>query len=1108
MKLRDLVVVQILLTFAFPHARVQAEEGAETRTRAIAAIFADEHVRESVLTITTRAAAMSVEDRYQFLAGWVLPNEHHESLRVQVDFTPTQPAPPVDREAFREGRRVISGGKLVSPVLDLVEAASECGKLEELRQQIERFQATSLLDQKNRLAVLSIILLKQQKLEDAFIQIDAFCQLCTQEQPDDEMSRAAEAILFVSSLPFTEVTEVVGPTIDRVVSRHRTNRVRSSWSRQIQSLRSMRPETAGNTASVSTSQWGSFSTISGLTRGAGIPSSKWNLRKGQADNIASHGDDYLFFAIPMRGNFQVECDVSAFSWSETRLMVGGTWVSPNYDYTSYQVGNMRNQQQRRPIEPRLMKGDVKLRYRTEVRDGVATTFTEGRMIHKEPLADNCDPWIALRNGDVQEGTAWNVRITGTPDIPETIPLTPTSSLAGWLPYYGETMHQWQGIPAGGIHGAGDHDVTETAASSQADSLPLIAKDRVTYHEQAIYYQRPMLEDGTIAYEFFYSEGQQTAHPMIDRLCFLMNPEGVRIHWLTDGLCDRTELSPDNETVEAANHRGPNALPLLANAWNRVSVTLRDDTIDILLNDQLVYQRILESTNQRHFGFFYYADQSELNVRNVLWTGQWPRELMAVKDQELAIDHAEFLDENTEHLKAVFEYDFVRDGMDEDRISAVKGTVPEHFRITPEGLLALRTGPGGYQNTTIAPNLEAQGDFDITVEYDDFRTSPTVGGSSSLMLIAGLENAAADECFITRRHMYDPNGTQRQVVQCTTVRRTPEGEKRDYFVTKVMEERSGRLRLARRGSKVYYLSAEGHSPNFRLWGSRDFPTDPIALQGIRLVNQMHQKGESSVLWKSISVRAESFSGAAIDEVDPRIAALNEQRAKLPVSVVYDFTKEPPDPDALYRWMDLRAWDAEQKGLRIQAEGFDSWESAGVSTLHPISGDFDITADVEVISLEKPLADDPTAIFLQLDSSDTLQTQLAAIFELPESGFSDAKAVLRQAQQSGEFSYKAVGLIRAKSVSSLRMARRGKRWITVARMAETGRERIIAESDLNDGPIPRARLLLHTGGANRTSEILLKKFEIHAVEYAPLVKRQGPPEWLLDLFRKASGSSGTQ
>jgi len=34
-----------------------------------------------------------------------------------------------------------------------------------------------------------------------------------------------------------------------------------------------------------------------------------------------------------------------------------------------------------------------------------------------------------------------------------------------------------------------------------------------------------------------------------------------------------------------------------------------------------------------------------------------------------------------------------------------------------------------------------------------------------------------------------------------------------------------------------------------------------------------------------------------------------------------------------------------------------------------------------------------------------------------------------------------------------------------------------------PISRARLLLHTGGVNRQSEILLKTLEIYAAEYSP-------------------------
>jgi len=65
----------------------------------------------------------------------------------------------------------------------------------------------------------------------------------------------------------------------------------------------------------------------------------------------------------------------------------------------------------------------------------------------------------------------------------------------------------------------------------------------------------------------------------------------------------------------------------------------------------------------------------------------------------------------------------------------------------------------------------------------------------------------------------------------------------------------------------------------------------------------------------------------------------------------------------------------------------------------------------------------------------------------------------------------------------MTHRGNQWTTNACNADSGTERIIAQAELSDMPISRARLLLHTGGANRQSEILLKKLENHAAEYSP-------------------------
>jgi hypothetical protein len=136
----------------------------------------------------------------------------------------------------------------------------------------------------------------------------------------------------------------------------------------------------------------------------------------------------------------------------------------------------------------------------------------------------------------------------------------------------------------------------------------------------------MLEDGEIEYEFFYQPDKTMVHPALDRLAFLLQPDGVRIHWLTDAGHDRTGLLPDNVSVEQANRRGPEKLPLKEKDWNRVKLTLAGNRVTLKLNDVEIYQRDLESTNQRTFGLFHYRDETDVRVRKVTYRGNWPRQL--------------------------------------------------------------------------------------------------------------------------------------------------------------------------------------------------------------------------------------------------------------------------------------------------------------------------------------------------------------------------------------------------------------------------------------------------------------------------------------------------
>ncbi len=93
------------------------------------------------------------------------------------------------------------------------------------------------------------------------------------------------------------------------------------------------------------------------------------------------------------------------------------------------------------------------------------------------------------------------------------------------------------------------------------------------------YSRPMLEDGRITYEFYHDPGKAMVHPSLDRLAFLIEAEGVRVHRLTDGAYERSGLAPDNITDEPQNRRGPSPLPLKPKAWNRLSVEIKGDKVD-------------------------------------------------------------------------------------------------------------------------------------------------------------------------------------------------------------------------------------------------------------------------------------------------------------------------------------------------------------------------------------------------------------------------------------------------------------------------------------------------------------------------------------------------
>lgn len=1097
-------------------------------------IFAEQHVHQTALDVHRRAMKLAPNERYDFLADWVLPGSSHGSLRIQIGYSQTNPSPasedyPVTAKDEDSRPRQPAGGELVSPAWDLVDVAKQTQRLSQLRERVAAWQADSQPDGRlDQTAMLTLIDIAAGDAVSADSTADGFLKAAAAVHPVAAGPTDAELLVFDRGIRFGAIHEVIAERSNRYQPWMNADIYRSPRKRHFKLMYSqlhMFQLASGikPTVSLSTqplSQWSIVVRSRAKTRGMGSPISQWEYRPGYVENVASHDDDFLFFSTPLRGNFEVECDVSGFGWRDSHLMVGGVWVAPVYTHTGYDYGNFRGTRPRGEISPPLTKTKEWIHYRSTVRDRVVSTYFNGRLVRQGMVSRDHDPWIAIRSTARHDGAVRNLRITGQPDIPDEIRLSADSNLDGWLSYYdnrvGGQNANWQharSSDGGEITGSRlsrpGGFVASLLNSFNLRPSPNPAAALPPYQERLLRYHRPMLEDGTIEYDFFYSPGNILAHPAIDRLAFLLHPDGVKIHWITDGQFDRSNLNPTNVFNEPENRRGPEQLPLRTGEWNRLKFQLTGDTVTLVLNDQAVYERILERTNQRTFGLFHFADETQARVRNIVWKGDWPRELPPLNEQELAIDDTSFLDRDSEHLASVFEHDFASDGLPLEQFSILRGDPKAHVRHIDTGVLETRPGTGGYRNATIAPRLIVHGDFDITATYRDFKSTAAEGGNGNAMLLAILDNATADESSVTRRHMHRADNVHENISQCVQVLRPVEGERRDYFGNSPMEESSGRLRLARRGDMMYFLTAEGDSPHFTLRGQRKTATDDIQAEGLRLLNQIYQKGgEVSVVWSHLIVRAESLSGRAVENFDSQLVQLNEERDQLKAHFEFDFAKQAPPGSLFQRWTDVRPWQKDDGGLLMTAPGRDDWISAGANVMKPVNGDFDVAVEFEVVKFDIPKPGKRCSAYLQIDIPDKAKTQMSAIFISDDTGATEVVSQVREPRGKDKFHYRATGALDLENVTMLRIARRGERLTFLASRKDSSDERIVGYLDRPALPLPASsiRFLVHTGGAGRESTVLWKSIHIRAEQIPSLEPAGTQPEQrslldsAIDFFRK--------
>ncbi|NQV23256.1 MAG: DUF1583 domain-containing protein [Rhodopirellula sp.] len=1067
-------------------------------------VFGGGILSENADAVSRKAALLDPPERYRVLLDFVLPAGSERLLRTPVKFSVMNSRMTGETRGKNAASRVETGGQIESPVLDLVAVALQLDQLDELRSQVEESADVST---SNRIARLSSLVIIHCAAGETGVASRHLAELYTMVAADRELSKESEDALLLAIHTGAKQAETRTAANDLAYDLHQTHLDQvqpNEWRpfhRHVAALIAQiadqvpsatgAPSTARNVPTTEFSQWQRGSLFTAESRGTGCPPNVWSRDATGVRKASGHSIDLLYFQSPLQGDFDVECDASVFNWRSIHPTFGGHWAGVEPERMQRRIGTLAELDSTLdPLAARLTKFRHEIHYRISVRGQQMEVYGNGRLLNSVLLNKDHDPWVALRRSAKHSARIWNVRITGEPNIPDEIRLSESPTLTGWIPYFNEGVGgtearntDWQQV--GNLRDGG------IIAGHHQPELP-----RGAHAERLLYYHRPMLEDGSIEYEFFYKAGESCVHPAIDRAAFILAPDGIKLHWVTDGVFDRSDLSPENETDEPVHRRGPAELPLQENQWNRIRVELSGDTIRLFLNGEHIYERPLEASNQRNFGLFHDADQSQAVVRNVVWRGDWPKELPLLYDQELAGEDTRLLDQSAMELASRFRHSFKTDPFPLGKFVVSAGKMVD-TKPGIEGLSVQSQGSSGYQRTVLAAQLAVEGDFDISASFDSLVTRPGVGGHSSLSISVLLADQAATQTSYRRRHNRHPGGREDQHLAYADVASSPRnGARRSNIGYEPAESNSGTLRVARRGGRLYTLFAEGDSQNFRITGESEFPKDDVLLGGILLSGMVYAESFVSFRWTNLEIRADRITGPAVEATDLKeiLADLNQKRDRLPVAGDFDFAKNAPADEEFFRWGSVLPWSSELGGQLMIHQGRPTWASSGITPRNMIDGDFDVTAVFEVQKIVNPTAGVRSTIYLKTSFGPSGDTQASLMFDINPKDERQVFVRLGTRKQDGGYSYKVVGGIAASEITVLRFARYGTTMYFLARRDIDSPEQLIATKQVSDEPISGRTLnfMVHSGGEGRETHVLLKSLKVRAEKSTPadLPIRPGP------------------
>lgn len=581
--------------------------------RRIHAILTDQFHLHDVEAVVRRARELPDEEAFEELKRWVLPSDDHANIRL---YFRQRGAADAESEAPLE---------LASPALSLIEMSARLGKLPEIRDAIDAARADDPTSTRNKAAFLALVAMTAGDWAVARERLAELDRALAEGLPKDllQWDRSAEYVAAFEAAQHAELHAAAEGLVQRLVDQLQLEgeeppTVNAQWRSDVAALRgavryALARQEADAQAGAALTQWHSVTHSTPELLSYGNRPSQWRFSAGAVEHVPAGLASRLYFQSPLVGEFEITAQRPAAKGGDILLAYGaGAEMLDEED----------------PFSEPTPRGEQASSEKTSdvllsVKGGKVVASVDGAVVEEHAYGAAADPWLSLRAATLDSlGAVRNLRIVGAPQIPDELNLSEITAPASWrTDRYKERLATSDDDEDAPWRRTGDEILGQLRTDRSARPL-----------ESLLAYHRPMLEDGVIEFEAFYLPGEFEVHPAVGRTAILVGKGGVRRHTLTGGPWETSELTPDNEQpIEGAGEP-----QLKENDWNRYRIEVAGDRLTLSVNDKAIAEcSLADAPAERFFGFFRYADQTKCRVRNIVYRGEWPKELPPVTGQELA-----------------------------------------------------------------------------------------------------------------------------------------------------------------------------------------------------------------------------------------------------------------------------------------------------------------------------------------------------------------------------------------------------------------------------------------------------------------------------------------